>query len=387
MISEIRTRIDKIDDELVRLFAERLALAEGIAKKKKEENLPVFDAEREREVLDRLVKNLQKDGRDDMAVHVKTLYATIFGLSRFRQAKLLGAPSKTAASIRAALEAAPQGLPEAPSVACQGSAGANSTTACEKLFACPLITYVDTFESVFKAVDAGLCQYGILPIENSLHGSVTDVYNLMKKYRFHIARSAKLKINHVLLAKPGAKISGIRSIRSHEQALGQCGNFLNKLKKENSDIRIEYCGNTATAAKEVSLGDAMDAAAISSKRCAELYNLAVLSEDIQNSQDNYTKFICISKRLEIYPGADKNSLMITGAHRPGSLYRLMSKFAELGINMTKIESRLPPNRDEPEFYIDFDSPVSDALFSLLADLETETREGDFVFLGCYSEKT
>jgi len=377
MIDEIRNRIDKIDDELAGLFAQRLSLVEEIAKKKKEENLPILNTAREREIITRLT-----EGKSDaMAGYTKTLYTAIFDLSRSHQARVFSESSKVATSIRSALENTPALFPKSAVVACQGTEGANSTTACERLFERPSIMYFNTFEGVFAAVDKGLCQYGVLPIENSLHGSVTDVYDLMNKYRFSIVQGVKLKINHVLLAKPGAKIGDIRKIYSHEQALGQCSDFL-----KGSNIAIEACENTAMAAKMISQGDAMDVAAISSAQCAELYNLVVLSEDVQNSDNNYTKFICISKRLEIYPGARKISLMTTVSHRPGSLYQLIAKFAALGINMTKLESRVMPNKDsEAMFYFDFDLSVydNDAVFNLFSQLESGNDK--FVFLGCYSE--
>ena len=377
MIDEIRNRIDKIDDELAGLFAQRLSLVEEIAKKKKEENLPILNTAREREIITRLT-----EGKSDaMAGYTKTLYTAIFDLSRSHQARVFSESSKVATSIRSALENTPALFPKSAVVACQGTEGANSTTACERLFERPSIMYFNTFEGVFAAVDKGLCQYGVLPIENSLHGSVTDIYDLMNKYRFSIVQGVKLKINHVLLAKPGAKIGDIRKIYSHEQALGQCSDFL-----KGYNIAIEACENTAMAAKMISEGDAMDVAAISSIQCAELYNLVVLSEDVQNSDNNYTKFICISKKLEIYPGARKISLMTTVSHRPGSLYQLIAKFAALGINMTKLESRVMPNKDsEAMFYFDFDLSVydNDAVFNLFSQLESGNDK--FVFLGCYSE--
>ncbi|MCL2599609.1 MAG: chorismate mutase [Treponema sp.] len=375
-MTETRNRIDKIDDELVRLFTERLSLVEEIAAQKKKDNLPILDTAREREIISRLTK----DGPDSIASYTKTLFTTIFDLSRSHQAKLLGPSSKVAADIRLALENTPTLFPKSAIVACQGTEGANSMRACERLFERPSIMYFNTFESVFGAVEKGLCQYAILPIENSLHGSVTDIYDLMKKHMFSIVQSVKLKINHVLLAKPGAKITDIRKIYSHEQALGQCSEFL-----KSKGIATEACENTAMAAKMISEGDAKDVAAISSIQCADLYNLVVLNEDIQNSDDNYTKFICISKHLEIYPGAKKISLMTTVPHRPGSLYQLMAKFAALGINLTKLESRLMPNKDfDSMFYIDFDVSVyDDALSNLFSQLEGGNEK--FVFLGCYSE--
>jgi len=376
MVGEIRNQIDKIDDELVSLFSQRLSLVEEIAGKKKEENLPVLDTAREREIVSRITKDMS----DAMAGYTKTLFTTIFDLSRTHQIKMLGSPSKIEAEIKSALESTPTIFPKSAVVACQGVEGANSTSACEKLFERPSITYFNTFESVFVAVDKGLCKYGILPIENSLHGSVTDIYDLMKKYRFSIVQSVKLKINHVLLAKPGAKITDIKKIYSHEQALGQCGTFIKGI-----GVEVEACENTAMAAKMISRGDAKDVAAICSIQCADLYNLAVLNDDIQDSDNNYTKFICISKGLEIYPGARKISLMMTVPHRPGSLYQLIAKFAALGINLTKLESRPMPNRDfEVMFYFDFDVSVYDnAIFNLFSDLEAGNER--VLFLGCYSE--
>jgi len=373
---EIRNRIDKIDDELVRLFEERLSLIEEIAGRKKRENLPVLDTAREREIVSRVTK----DRPDAIAGYTKTLFTAIFDISRSHQIKMMGSPSKIEAEIRGALENTPSLFPKSAVVACQGAEGANSTTACEKLFERPSIMYFNTFEGVFAAVEKGLCRYGILPIENSLHGSVTDIYDLMKKYRFSIVQSVKLKINHALLAKHGVKVGDIRKIYSHEQALGQCGDFIKSL-----GVEVEACENTALAAKMISAGEASDVAAISSVQCADLYNLTVLNDDIQDSDNNYTKFICISKTLEIYPGSRKISLMMTVPHRPGALYQLIAKFTALGINLTKLESRPMPNRDfEVMFYFDFDVSVyDDAVFNLFSDLEAGNER--FVFLGCYSE--
>ena len=373
---EIRNRINKIDDELVRLFEERLLLVEEIAGRKKRENLPVLDTAREREIVSRVTK----DRPDAIAGYTKTLFTAIFDISRSHQIKMMGSPSKIEAEIRGALENTPSLFPKSAVVACQGAEGANSTTACEKLFERPSIMYFNTFEGVFAAVEKGLCRYGILPIENSLHGSVTDIYDLMKKYRFSIVQSVKLKINHALLAKHGVKVGDIRKIYSHEQALGQCGDFIKSL-----GVEVEACENTALAAKMISAGEATDVAAISSVQCADLYNLTVLNDDIQDSDNNYTKFICISKTLEIYPGSRKISLMMTVPHRPGALYQLIAKFTALGINLTKLESRPMPNRDfEVMFYFDFDVSVyDDAVFNLFSDLEAGNER--FVFLGCYSE--
>ena len=233
---------------------------------------------------------------------------------------------------------------------------------------------------MFGAVDKGLCRYGILPVENSLHGSVTNIYDLMKKYRFYIVHSVKLKINHALLAKPGVRLKDVKVVYSHEQALAQCSQFL---KDKNYEIQVHE--NTALAAKFVSESPRDDIAAIASMNCSELYGLDILNDNIQNNENNYTRFICISKNLEIYPGARRISLVMTIPHRPGSLYHLMTKFSTLGINLTKLESRPIPDRDfEFMFYFDLDVSVYDEVVTKLFSL-LENGTDHFVFLGCYAE--
>ena len=182
------------------------------------------------------------------------------------------------------------------------------------------------------------------------------------------------------MAKPGTKKSDIKVIYSHEQALGQCSEML-----ANMDVKVIPCENTAVAAKMVSESADNSVAALSSKPCAELYQLEILEENTQNNENNYTKFICISKKLEIYPGAKKISLMMTLPHKPGSLYEMIAKFSALGINLTKLESRPIPNKDfEFMFYFDLDISVYDqAVFNLFAQLEHGTEA--FEFMGCYTE--
>ena len=239
--------------------------------------------------------------------------------------------------------------------------------------------YFGNFKGVFDAVKSGMCRYGILPLENSVHGSVSGVLDLMQKYEFSIVKSAKIQINHVLLAKPG--YTEIKEIFSHEQALGQCEQYLSTLK----GVKITPCKNTAVAAKMVSESERTDVAAIASPLCAELYGLKIINDNIKNNDNNYTRFICISKDTEIYPGADKMSFMITLSHRPGALYSMISRLAAEGVNLTKIESRPIPGRDfEVMCYIEMSVSVySENLDSIVSEFE-HSSEG-FKFLGCYSE--
>jgi chorismate mutase/prephenate dehydratase len=375
-LHELRARIDEIDDRIVDLFSSRMDTVLEIAKAKKEAGIPALNRSREREILDRVTGKAP----DDLQIYTKILFSMLFDLSRSCQQRILAGKSDIAERIEKALEKTQKIFPSKAVVACQGVEGAYSQIACDKLFALPSIMYFNRFEGVFQAVEKGLCRYGILPIENSSHGSVLEVYDLMKRYSFHIVRSIKLQINHVLLAKPGCRLSDIREIFSHEQALGQCSEFLKKFEG-----KVTVCENTAAAAKMVAESPRTDVAAISSGSCAELYGLSTLLDDIQNNSNNYTRFICISKELEIYPGANRVSLMLSVPHRPGALYEVIAKFSALGLNLTKLESRPIPGRDfDFMFYLDMDASVySPEFIQLLCELGSSPEK--FIFLGCYSE--
>lgn len=377
ILNEVREKIDRIDDKLIALFEERMKLAAEVAEVKKANNLPVFSPKREREILAKVTSQLP----DNLAIYAKSFFTTLFDVSSSYQSRLIGTESALEDRIRKAIETSPKELPKKAIVACQGVEGSYSQAVCDRLFPLPSIMYFASFESVFRAVEQNLCRYGILPIENSLHGSVTEVYDLMHKYNFHIVKSVKQKISHTLLVNKGVKLSDIKEIYSHEQAIGQCSEFLASLK----DAKVNYSPNTAIAAKFVAESGRTDIAAISSQNCADIYGLEVLSSDIQNSDSNFTRFICISKEFEVFPGADKISIMATTAHRPGSLYRLISKFAVMGINLTKLESRPIPGKDfEFKFYFDIEASVyNDDVLDLLGELSGTPET--FSFLGAYSE--
>ncbi len=374
-LSELRKEIDLIDNHMAQLFSQRMDMALEVAKYKQEHNLPVLNTEREREIVNRIIDRTD----DDLKGYAKILYSVLFDLSRSFQQRYLTGRSEIADEIEKALESTNQLFPTRAVVACQGIEGAYSQIACEKLFSLPGIMYFNGFEGVFQAVEKGLCQYGILPIENSSYGSVTEVYDLMKQHRFYIVRSVKLRVNHTLLAKPGSGLSDIKEIFSHEQAIGQCSDFL-----KTTDAKVTLCENTAVAAKTVAESPRTDIAAISSPGCAQLYGLSVISDSIHNSDNNYTRFICISKNLEIYPGANKVSLMISIPHKPGALYRVIAKFSALGLNLTKLESRPIPGRDfEFMFYLDLDSAYSQELIQLLGEMSSSPEQ--VTFLGHYGE--
>ena len=372
-LKDYRTEIDRVDAELVRLFQERMDIAAQIAQYKTEKGLPILQSAREREKLAEVTGMV----REDMRAYTRVLYSLLFELSRTYQEKGLRVPLYD--RIDSALESTPRLFPRSASVACQGVEGAYSQLACEKLFADPTIQFFRNFEGVFSAIEAGFCRYGILPIENSTAGSVKRVYDLMVSHDFSIVRSTRLKIDHCLLAK--ADSGEIREIFSHEQAIEQCAGFLKSL----GDVKVTCCENTAAAARMVAMSDRRDIAALSSRHCAELYGLKLVKTGVQDEGNNHTRFLCISKQPEIYPGADKTSVMLVLPHKPGALYKILARLYALGINLLKLESRPMPDRDfEFMFYLDLETSVySEEFVQLMCEIGGICEE--FKYLGSYSE--
>ena len=283
--------------------------------------------------------------------------------------------------MEAALASNSEVFPQTGMVACQGVEGANSQMACDRLLPRGNIVYVKSFEAVVAAVESGLCKFGVLPIENSSNGSVRAVYQLLQEHDLSVVRSTRLCIRHELLALPGTKLEDITEIYSHEQAIGQCSKFLGGLK----DVKVIPCGNTAAAAKLVAESGNPHAAAISSHPCAALYGLECVNGSIQDSDNNYTRFICVTKDPVIYAGANKISLIIALDNKPGALYEVLSKLAALDIDMTKLESCPVAGSDfEFVFFLELEASVKDpSVRACLEELERSCAQ--FHFLGGYAE--
>ncbi|MBR2422390.1 MAG: prephenate dehydratase [Oscillospiraceae bacterium] len=376
-LSELRQEIDRIDKELVDLFTQRMGISAQVADYKRANNLPIFHPGREREILQKVAAM----AGPEMENYTRVLYSMLFELSRSYQSKRNKELSPLFHEISRSIENTPKLFPQAPIVACQGVEGAYSQIACEKIFKSPFIMYFKNFEAVFTAIEQGMCQYGILPIENSTAGSVTKVYDLMIRHNFSIVRTFRLKIDHNLLAAPGASLADIKTIYSHEQAINQCGDFLHSLP----NVNVIPVANTALAAEMVAKSGRKDMAALSSRSCAELYGLNCLAASVQDKGNNRTRFICISKNLEIYPGSDKTSIMMILPHKPGALYKVLARLYTLGINVTKLESRPIPDREfEFMFYFDLETSIySQEFIQLMCELEDLCEE--FKYLGSYTE--
>ena len=378
-MSNARAEIDSIDDSIAGLFMRRMELMGDIVAAKRAKGASVTDPARERAILTRVA---EKCG-PDLENGARLLFSTIFGISRARQRLIAGGKGAVVEAIEKAC-AESKTFPTRAVVACPGTEGSYAQQSVSRMFSLPTILYFTSFGKVFEAVENGLCPYGVLPIENSAAGSVAAVYDLMQKHRFHIVKSLRLKVDHVLLAPKGVSLVDVREVRSHPHALAQCGGFLSA----HPQMRAVPGGNTAAEAKALAESGRRDAAAIASRACAELYGLDVVAEGIADAAFNYTRFICISKNLEIYPDANKFSIMMSLPHRPGALNSVIAKFASINVNLTKLESRPVPGMDfEFRFIFDFEASATDpAVLALVSELSSDPEIEHFTFLGAYGEK-
>lgn len=376
-LEEVRRRIDAIDSQLVPLFCQRMNCSREVAKIKARENLPIFNAQREEEILDRVAQAAGEYG--DAA---RMLYASIMQASRALQHGALHSGKELRQQIQAARK--PLATETKPVVACPGVVGSFSHQAVLRLYPGSETVFYPVFEDVFSAVDRDEADFGVIPVENSSAGSVSDVYDLLLRYRFSIVGATHLSIRHFLCAAQGASRDTIKQVYSHPQALSQCSAKI----KEYGLKSVNY-SNTAAAAEMVATAKDPTFAAICSREAAKEYGLNILEENIQNSSTNQTRFVVISKALSIPDGADKISLCFSLNHTTGSLYSVLGRFAMLGLNLTKIESRPIPDRKfehyfEYFFYLDFIGSVrDDKVLDLICALSDELPS--FSFLGNYRE--
>ena len=373
-LDKLRNEMDTIDSELVELFQKRMNVVAQVSDYKKEHKLPTLDKLREEAKSQTLAKQVPAH----LSAYIYPLYDTLFEISRNyqRQHKVVHSPLYD--EIKWAIDNTPKMFKDNPVVACQGIEGAYSGLASKKMFKHPEIQYFNNFEGVFAAVDNGFCDYGVIPLENSVAGSVNEVYRLLQKYNFKIVKSLRYKVDHILAAKQGVAKKDITEIVSHPQALAQCSELV-------AHYKVTTCENTAMAAQLVASSPRNDLAAITSIQSMAHYGLKALAKDVQDQQNNYTRFICISKKLEIYPGADKTSILAVLPHTPGSLYKVLARFHALGINLQKLESRPIANKDfEFMFYFDLETSVYSDQFAILMDSLGEICQ-EYKYLGSYIE--
>ncbi len=373
-LDEIREEIDHIDNELIRLFCQRMECSKKVAENKAKTNTPILNVKREQEILERVFKKAGKHGES-----TRLLYTTIMELSRALQHDLLGSGAELKSTILNAQGDVPFESSDVR-VACFGKEGTFAHAATQKVFPNAEPIFCGKFRNVFEAVAQGKAEFGVVPIENSSAGSVTDVYDLMLEYRFYICTAVDMPISECFAILPNTKLEEVQTVYSHPQALAQCSEFLNTYNLQS----VPY-ESTALAATMVAEKKDKTYAAICSEEAAENSGLEIFQRNIQNNKNNCTRFIVITKQLSIPQNADKISLCFSLPHVTGSLYSALCRFAAHGLNLTKIESRPMVGKSfEYLFYLDFTGNVhNESVLNLLCALSDEMAE--FSFLGNYKE--
>jgi chorismate mutase/prephenate dehydratase len=324
-IQELRKKIDDLDARIIELLGERLKIAQEIGKSKRAEKRLVEDRNREQEVIEH-VKKIARDKQIDVSdEEIEAIYRHIFAASK-----------------------GVQGI----EVAFQGEVGAYSEEAVFNYFGTSVQSRpCETLEQVFKLVEDGEAQFGVVPIENSLEGIISRVYDLLLESSLKVCGETEVRVIHCLIASPGTGLDAIKRVYSHPQALGQCRSFLKHL---NVELIPTY--DTAGSVKMIKENKMTDSAAIASARAAEIYGMNIVARGIEDNPNNVTRFFVLAKEDSSPTGNDKTSIVFTTKDRPGALYEVLGEFAHRNINLTKLESR--PTRQKPweyNFYLDFEA--------------------------------
>lgn len=376
-LTALREEISAINDEMLDLFLQRMNVSAEIAEYKKAHDLPILDKSREREIFADV-----EEKAGDLGIYAHRFFSNMMELSRAWQNSQIARETPLIDMIKESRLPADALFPRNGIIGVAGVEGAFAQQAADNMFPRGTLMFMKSFEAVFDALENGECQYGIVPVENSSYGSVKDVYRLLEERDVYITRSIRINVRHELLANPGTKLSEIREIYSHEQAIGQCGAFLRSLP---GSVKIIPVANTAVAAKMVGDSDRTDVAAIASHEAGKLYNLKTVRDNIMDSANNYTRFISIRTKPAVYPGANRISVIFTTEHRPGALYDIIAMVTALGLNMVKLESVPLVGSDfEFAFYMDLHASVwEEGVLEMLAYMERTCDR--FKYLGNYPE--
>ncbi len=349
---ELRGEIDKIDKEIVRLFEERMEICKKVAEYKIANGKKVLDRERELEKL----KVLGALANNDFNRHgVQELFQQIMSMSRKLQYQLLAAEGVSGSLPFTQVE-------NIDKVHCrvvyQGVEGAYQHEAALQYFGKDVnIFHMESWRGCMEAIKEGMADYAVLPIENSSAGEVNDIYDLLEEYENYIVGEQILKIDHALLGVPGAKLSDIRTVYSHPQALMQCSVYL----EQQEGWKQETLANTAMAAEKVAKDQDITQAAIASEEAAKHYGLLVLKKPINYNRFNSTRFIIVTNRKMYEKDAKKVSICFELPHTSGSLYNILSHIIYNDLNMCKIESRpIPEHNWEYHFFVDFEGNLNDS---------------------------
>ena len=376
-LQNLRQGIDAIDRQLVELFRQRMDVTRKVGEYKRSQGIPVLDQERERQVL----QNKGELAGEALRPAVITLYQTIMALSRRQQRDLMGQGLDNPGVLRwrEAQNSARQPI-GTPRVVYQGVPGAYSEQAALDFFGPQAgSTGLEQFEDCFLALREGRADYAVLPIENSSTGAIRQIYDLLTQYECYMVGETTVKVEHCLMALPGASLDRITHVYSHEQGLFQCERYLNA----HPNWKQVPQADTAGSAQMVAQSGDLTKAAICSARAAEIYGLTILAHAINHNTQNTTRFVVVSPRLELRPGADKISTLFVLPHQAGSLHEVLTVFAVHGLNMVKLESRPLPGRSwQYMFSLEFTgAPGDPAVGDVLHELAQTT--GEFRVLGWF----
>jgi len=325
-LEDLRRKIDETDANIVKLIAERMRIAQEIGEEKKKQGKRIDDKEREKRVWEN-IKSIARDENISQEV-IKSVYKEIVAACKRTQGR---------------------------EVAFQGEVGAYSEEAALQFFGPSITTKpYETLDDVFKVVEQDEVQFGIVPVENSLEGSISRVYDLLLDSSLKVCGETELRVSHCLIGSPEARLDLIKRVYSHPQALAQCKTFLKHLGCEL--IPTYDTAGSVKMIKEKAITDG----AIASARAAEIYGMKIIAREIEDTPNNFTRFFILSKEDSPPSGNDKTSIVFSVKHRPRALYEFLQEFAIRNINLTKIESR--PTRQKPweyNFYLDFEGHRED----------------------------
>ena len=371
-LMESRKKIDEVDQKIVELFETRMKLAMDIADYKRSVGKPIFDAAREEEKLT-MLKSLTDSEFNKKAI--ADLFKQIMSMSRRLQYMLLDSLESLGLSEVDRITTKP-----ATRVAFFGEKGSYTEQAMLEYFKTEVTGIpMATFGEVMQAIQDGSAAYGVLPIENSSTGTLTDIFDLLAEYDNFIIGEHLVKIEHNLWGIPGAQLSDIRKVYSHRQGLLQCSEFLN-LHPEIEQIEF---GSTAGCARLILEENDISQAAIASERAGGYLGLNLLQASIHNEANNTTRFIVISNKKVFIKGAQRTSICFALPHKSGSLYHALSHFIYNNINMTKIESRpIAGKAFAYRFFVDIEGSLDEpAVKNALHCIKEEAIE--MKILGCY----
>ena len=363
-IEDYRQAIDAIDTQIMQLFEQRMEQVKRVAEYKREQKLPIFQKAREQEVINR---NTNKVVQKELVPYATVFLQHLMDVSKKYQQDHIGCNDLALSSSSMV-------------VGFQGVAGSFSEQAlCQYFGEAYTRKAFKSFEEVFEALKYNYIQYGVLPIENSTTGSITQIYDLLKNYGYAIVGEVNLKIEQHLLALEGANLSSITRVYSHPQGLAQCSEYLKTL---GACEQVAY-HNTAMSAQHVkNCGDPTQAA-IGSQYAAELYGLNILMQNIANAKENITRFVIVGKQVENSSLADKLTIVFKLSNQPGCLNKILGQFAAVGINLSKIESRpVGDGSFSYFFYVDLEGNSEDEKVKCVLEQVRNHTEA-FQYLGCY----